>query len=134
MKEAGYGRIVFVESMSVKQPVENLVLSNSLRMAVIGMAKTLSREIASSGITVNVMAPGYHATPAIDRLVAKKMEQSGKPEREIIEGFTSSVPVGFMGSTADFASLAAWLMSPHSRYITGQTISVDGGAISGSMG
>jgi 3-oxoacyl-[acyl-carrier protein] reductase len=134
MKEAGYGRMLYVESISVKQPVENLVLSNSLRMAVVGMVKTLSNEVANAGVTLNVMAPGYHATAAIDRLVAKKQEQSGMNADEILAGYTSSIPVGFMGSTADFASLACWLLSPHSRYITGQTISVDGGRVAGSMG
>ncbi len=77
MSKAGYGRIVYIESSSVKQPIENLVLSTSLRLAVVGMVKTLSQEIAKSGVTLNILGPGSHNTPAIDRLYHKKSEQTG---------------------------------------------------------
>lgn len=129
-----YGRILFVESATVKQPLENLVLSNSLRAAVVGMVKTLSQEIASSGVTLNVMAPGSHNTPAIDRIYKKKSEQTGLPFEQVKAAAIQQIPVGFLGEAADFASLAAWLLSPSSRFITGQTISVDGGAVRGIMG
>jgi 3-oxoacyl-[acyl-carrier protein] reductase len=69
-----YGRIVFIESMSVKQPVANLVLSNSLRLAVVGFVKTLSQEVSKDGITVNILAPGFHDTPAAQRLFVKRSE------------------------------------------------------------
>jgi 3-oxoacyl-[acyl-carrier protein] reductase len=129
-----YGRILFIESATVKQPLENLVLSNSLRAAVVGMVKTLSQEIASSGVTLNVMAPGSHNTPAIDRIYKKKSEQTGLPFEQVKAAAIQQIPVGFLGEAADFASLAAWLLSPSSRFITGQTISVDGGAVRGIMG
>lgn len=124
-----YGRIVLVESMSVKQPVENLVLSNSLRMAVVGMAKTLANEVGSKGITVNVMAPGYHDTPAMERLFAKKSEVKGIPVEEARKLFEKELMTGRMGDPAEFAMLAAWLLSPLSAYITGQTFTVDGGLV-----
>lgn len=134
MMAAQYGRIVFVESVSVKQPVENLVLSNSLRMAVVGFVKTLSQEVASKGITLNVLAPGYHNTAAMQRLFAKKAETSGINIDEARKQFEKAIPVGAMGEASEMATLALWLLSPLSRYVTGQTISHDGGIVRGVFG
>ena len=134
MMQYGYGRILFIESSTVKQPLENLVLSNSLRVAVVGMVKTLSQEIAKSGVTLNILGPGFHNTPAIDRIYKKKPEQSGIPFEEVRAAAIQQIPVGALGEAADFASLAIWLLSPFSRFITGQTITVDGGAVKGIMG
>ena len=133
MMEAGYGRMLYIESSSVKQPIENLVLSNSLRLAVTGMVKTLSQEIARSGVTLNILGPGSHNTPAIDRVYLKKSEQAGLPFDEVKKNAISQIPVGTLGDPADFASLALWLLSPLSRYVTGQTITVDGGMIKGTL-
>ena len=132
--DRSYGRLLFIESMSVKQPVDNLVLSNSMRLAVVGFVKTLSSEIASHGITMNILAPGFHDTPRIGALLKKNADLEGMSEEEVKKGFVSQIKVGFMGDSADFGSLGAWLLSPHSRYLTGQTISVDGGVIKGTMG
>ena len=129
-----YGRYLFIESISVKQPVPNLVLSTSLRMAVTGFVKTLSDEIALKGITANVMAPGMHMTPALERLIRKNSEVEGISFEEAKEKIIDGVPVKKTGSVDDFGSLALWLLSPWSSYITGQTISVDGGAVRGAMG
>ena len=129
-----YGRFLFVESMSVKQPVENLVLSNSLRLSVVGFVKTLSQEIADKKITLNILAPGYHDTQAMHRLFVKKSEVSNISVEEARKQFESEIKMGEMGSPDEFASLAIWLLSPLSRYITGQTISVDGGLIKSSFG
>lgn len=134
MEKQGYGRLLFSESVSVKQPVENLVLSNSMRMAVVGAAKTLSQEIAGSGITVNILAPGYHETNALKRLYRKKSESKGITEAKAREEFIESVPVGYIGKTVDYASIAIWLLSPHSSYITGQTFSIDGGIVGHAFG
>ncbi len=134
MMSRSYGRILFIESMSVKQPVENLVLSNSMRLAVVGYVKTLSTEIGKHGITLNILAPGYHDTPRIASLLKKNASLKGVSEMEIRSGFESQINVGFMGDPADFGALGAWLLSPQARYITGQTISVDGGVIKGTMG
>lgn len=129
MINQNYGRILYIESASVKQPMENLVLSNSLRVAVVGMVKTLSQEIANSGVTLNVLAPGSHNTPAIDRIYQKKSEQTGLSFEEVKQKAVARIPVGALGEAEDFASLALWLLSPLSRYVTGQTISVDGGSV-----
>ncbi len=127
MQQSGYGRILFIESSSVKQPLENLVLSTSLRLALVGFAKSYAQEVAAGGVTINVLAPGSHDTPALDRVYKKKSEQTGQPIEAIRQAAAHQIPVGALGEAADFASLAVWLLSPHSRYITGQTISVDGG-------
>ena len=133
-RQQEYGRILFLESSSVKQPIENLVLSTSLRLGVVGYAKTLSEEMADKGITVNILAPGFHDTNALKRLFVKKAESQGISEDEAREEFINNTKVGFIGDPADLASLAAWLLSQNSRYITGQTISVDGGVIKGVFG
>jgi 3-oxoacyl-[acyl-carrier protein] reductase len=129
-----YGRYLFIESISVKQPVPNLVLSTSLRMAVTGFVKTLSDEIALKGITANVMAPGMHMTPALERVIRKSSEVNGISFEEAKEKIIDNIPVKKTGGVDDFGSLALWLLSPWSSYITGQTISVDGGAVRGAMG
>ena len=129
-----YGRLLFIESSSVKQPIENLVLSNAMRLAVVGYAKTLSQEVARKGISINVLAPGSHATPAINRLIQKKTVQMGISPEEARKQHMDQTGVGFFGEAADLAGLALWLLSPQSRFITGQTISVDGGTIKGIMG
>ena len=129
MMTQNYGRILYIESSSVKQPLENLVLSNSLRVAVVGMVKTLSQEIAKSGVTLNILGPGSHNTPAIDRIYKKKSEQTGLPFDEVKQNAITQIPVGALGEADDFASLALWLLSPMSRYITGETITVDGGMV-----
>ncbi|MEQ8525057.1 SDR family oxidoreductase [Gracilimonas sp.] len=133
-KRYEYGRILFVESQSIKQPIPSLVLSNSFRAAVAGFAKTLSLEIAQEGITVNLLAPGSHETPAIDRVIQKRAEESGKSFDEVKADMEKSIPVGRMGTGEEFATLATWLLSPHSGYVTGQTISHDGGNIKGLFG
>jgi len=129
-----YGRIVYIESVSVKQPVENLVLSNSLRLAVVGFVKTLSQEIADQGITLNILAPGYHATPAMERLFAHKSMLLGITPSEAREQYESETKMSKLGKPENLASLAIWLLSPQSSFITGQTISVDGGLVKGTMG
>ncbi len=129
-----YGRIVYIESKSVKQPIENLVLSNSLRLAVVGFVKTLSQEIADKGITLNVMAPGFHDTPAAYRLYVKRSEVEGISIEQAKEKYESEIKVGRIGDVLEFGTLGVWLLSPLSGYITGQTISVDGGSVKGTMG
>ncbi len=124
-----YGRLLFIESQSVKQPIENLVLSNSMRMAVVGFAKTLSREIASKGVTVNIIAPGSHDSPAIERVVKSVAEHNNLSLNGAKEQMSKAVPVGRMGKPEELASLAAWILSGHAGFVTGQTISHDGGNI-----
>lgn len=130
----GEGRFILVESASVKQPVANLVLSNAMRMAVVGFVKTLSQEVAADGITLNILAPSFHDTPRVQSLVKNNSERQGTSEAQTRAQMLAQVPVGFMGGAGDFGRLAAWLFSPYSRFLTGQTISVDGGAIKGAFG
>ncbi|MEP3207958.1 MAG: SDR family oxidoreductase [Maribacter sp.] len=132
--EQNYGRLLYIESVSVKQPVENLVLSNSMRLAIVGYVKTLSQEIGTSGVTLNILGPGYHATQRMENLFKKNSELKGVSEAEIRSTFAKQTATGRIGKPQDFASLAIWLLSPHSQYITGQTISVDGGLVKGAMG
>ncbi len=129
LRKNSYGRLLYIESASVKQPIENLVLSNSMRMAVVGMIKSLALDLASEGITLNIMAPGYHETKAVKRLVTKKSEKENISYEEAKSQINSGIPLGFMGSPDDFGSLATWLLSEKSRYITGQTINIDGGVV-----
>jgi 3-oxoacyl-[acyl-carrier protein] reductase len=134
MMDKGYGRLLYIESVSTKQPVENLVLSNAMRLAVTGYVKTLSQEIGGLGVTLNILGPGYHATQRMENLFAKNSELKGVPEAEIRKTFSDQTAVKQIGKPEDFASLAAWLLSPHSRYMNGQTITVDGGLVKGIMG
>lgn len=132
--EKGYGRMLFVESKSVKQPLPALTLSNAFRAGVVGFTKTLSSEVAPDGVTVNVMAPGAHDTPAIERVIKNSSGKKGISYDKAREEMEEGIPVRRMGTAEEFASLAAWLLSAHSGYVTGQTISHDGGAISGLFG
>lgn len=128
-----YGRFLFLESMSVKQAVPNLVLSNSLRMSVAGMVKTVATEVAEYGVTLNLIGPGYHDTGALQRLIRKKSEQDGKSYEEAKDTIVHEIPTGFPGDPHDFASLAVWLLSPLSKYVTGQVFFVDGGMIRSTL-
>lgn len=132
--EKKYGRLLFVESKSVKQPVENLVLSNSMRLAVVGFVKTLSQEVAHQGITMNIMAPGYHDTPAMERIFAKKASVNKISINEARKSIESEIAMGKMGDPKDFAQMALLLLSPASNFINGQTISIEGGLIKGTFG
>ncbi|MEO1450648.1 MAG: SDR family oxidoreductase [Bacteroidota bacterium] len=134
LQAAKYGRILLIESVSVKQPMPNLVLSNAFRSAVVSYIKTLSREVAGDGITMNILAPGWHETSAINRIIDKRIELSGQSRAEILTGIEATIPTGNMGNPADMAELGVWLLSEGSRYMTGQTITVDGGSVQGLFG
>jgi len=132
-EEQAYGRILVIESSSVKQPIENLVLSTSLRLAIVGFVKTLVQENNFPGITMNIIAPGSHDTPAIARIIedlSKKQDISFDEAKKALE---NKIPARKLGNPTDFASLATWLLSPLSNFVTGQTISVDGGIIKATI-
>ena len=127
MKERGWGRIVQITSVSVVQPVENLMLSSVLRPAVQALTKVLSDDAAAFGVTVNSVAPGFHNTSAVQRLIAKKVEQSGCSAEDVIAGWTNEIPAGRLGEPGELAALILFLMSQRAGYLTGQCIVSDGG-------
>lgn len=131
MAERGWGRIINLTSITVKQPVENLILSNSIRMAVIGWAKTLSLEFAHLGVTVNNIATGYTLTERINELATVKAEQSGKSVDEVINSMAANIPMKRMAKPEEIASAVAFLAGDSAGYITGVTLPVDGGYILG---
>jgi 3-oxoacyl-[acyl-carrier protein] reductase len=129
----GFGRFLYIESSAVKQPIENLILSTSMRLAVVGMVKTLSQESADKGITFNVLAPGYHYTPAVERLVLKKSETGKISRKEALAQIENSIPMKRTGNIDHFASLAIWLLSPLADYVTGQVYTIDGGVVKSTL-
>ena len=127
LKQSGQGRIVFITSISVRQPIPNLILSNSLRAGVTGLAKTLSREVAPDGITVNCLAPDAILT---DRMRSLAASAGGDPEEQL-KRRAAEAPMGRFGDPAEFGATCAFLCSRQAGYITGQTIGVDGGSLIG---
>jgi 3-oxoacyl-[acyl-carrier protein] reductase len=133
MKERRWGRILNITSISVKQPVENLVLSNSIRAAVTGFARTLANEVASFGITVNNLLPGYTRTERVDELAAATSRMRGTEPQAIFAEWERQIPMGRLGEPRELAALAAFLASDRAGYITGTSIPVDGGWIKGLL-
>jgi 3-oxoacyl-[acyl-carrier protein] reductase len=129
MKERRWGRIINITSIAVKQPVDNLILSNSVRAAVTGFARTLANEVASSGITVNNVMPGYTRTDRVTSLAAKNAELRGTTPEEQLGIFEKQIPMGRLGESREFAAMVAFLASEQASYVTGQSIAVDGGWI-----
>jgi 3-oxoacyl-[acyl-carrier protein] reductase len=133
MKERRWGRILNVTSIAAKQPVDNLMLSNSLRSAVTGFARTLATEVASFGVTVNNLLPGFTATERMVELSEVSAAKEGITAEQALKRFTASVPMGRMAEPREFAALAAFLASERASYITGQSMAVDGGWIRALM-
>lgn len=131
MQEAGWGRIVFVTSMAVREPVPVLALSNAVRMAVHGFAKSLSKQIASDGITVNCVLPGRIATDRVASLDRLAADAAGRSVDEIQTAGRRSIPAQRYGDPAEFGAVVAFLCSSQAAYVTGASVPVDGGASSG---
>lgn len=129
MKERGWGRILNVTSIAVKQPVDNLILSNSVRAAVTGFARTLANEIAPHGITINNLMPGYTRTERVVELSESNARARDTTPEEILAQWEREIPMGRLGEPREFAALAAFLASERASYITAQSIAVDGGWI-----
>lgn len=129
MKERRWGRILNITSIAVKQPVDNLMLSNSLRAAVTGFARTLANETATHGITVNNILPGYTRTERIEELAKAASEREGISAAEAAAKWEAEIPMKRLGEPREFAALAAFLVSERASYITGTSIPVDGGWI-----
>ena len=131
MKQRRFGRILNVTSITVKQPVENLILSNALRAAVTGMARTLASEVAPFGVTVNNLLPGYTRTERLSELASATAARSGGAVSDFYERLEREIPAKRLGEPRELAALAAFLASERAGYVTGQSIAVDGGWIRG---
>lgn len=129
MKKRGWGRILNITSIAAKQPVDGLILSNSIRAAVTGFAKTLANEVATYGITVNNILPGYTATDRVKLLARSTAAEEGISSAEVRKRWEAQIPMKRLGKPEEFAALAAFLVSERASYITGSSIAVDGGWI-----
>jgi 3-oxoacyl-[acyl-carrier protein] reductase len=133
MRRRGGGRIIHITSVAVKQPVPGLMLSNAVRTAVVGFAKTLARELAADRITVNCVAPGYTRTSRVVQLAEAAAAREGMPVQEMERRTVANVPMARLGEPRELADLIAFLASDRSGYTTGTVIQVDGGAVAGLL-
>jgi 3-oxoacyl-[acyl-carrier protein] reductase len=131
MKERRWGRIVVMTSLSVKQPIDNLALSNAVRLAVVGMAKGLSRDLAPYNITVNITAPGFIATDRLKELFEARARKEGTTAEEVEASVVSTIPMGRLGEPREMGELVAFLASEKASYLTGSVIQLDGGLYRG---
>ena len=128
MQTQGFGRILTVASSGVFEPIPNLALSNTLRAALVGWNKTLATEVASYGVTANMLLPGRIHTDRIDELDAANAKKAGKTVDEVRAASVKSIPAGRLGKVEEFAAAAAFLCSVPASYVTGTMMRVDGGA------
>lgn len=133
MRARKWGRIINITSYSVKQPMPQMVLSNSIRMSVVGWAKTLSNEVASQGITVNNVCPGWTRTGRVDQLLKARAQASGVELEELEQSLIDTIPCQRIGDVNEFADVVAFLASANASYVTGTTLPVDGGSVSAAM-
>jgi 3-oxoacyl-[acyl-carrier protein] reductase len=131
MQKKRWGRILTITSITTKQPVSDLVLSNSVRAAVVGLVKSLANEFGKDGILVNNVAPGFTATDRLKSLAQTRSAASGQSQSEIFEAWASDSAVKRLGEPREVAETILWLASQRASYITGQTILVDGGVYKG---
>lgn len=131
MQRHRWGRIVTITSVSVKQPVADLVLSNSVRAAVVGLVKSLSNEFGKDGILVNNVAPGFTATERLQELAQVRALAMGSLPQQVSDGWAAETPVKRLGTPEEIANAIVWLASERASYITGQTILADGGIYRG---
>ncbi|MBX2974694.1 MAG: SDR family oxidoreductase [Ignavibacteriaceae bacterium] len=131
MKENKWGRIINITSISVHQPIDNLILSNSFRAAVTGMSKTLSTQLARFNITVNNVAPGFTLTERITELAKNRASVAGKTIEEVIRDMTKEIPAGRMATTEEIAGAVLYFASNQAAYTTGNSLHIDGGLVKG---
>ena len=127
MKKAGYGRIINIISTSVKIPIRGLGVSNTVRGAVAGWAKTISTELAPFGITVNNVLPGSTLTGRIESVIQSQALKSGRSEEDVRKAMIAEIPAGRMADAKEVAAVAAFLATPAAGYVNGTSIPVDGG-------
>jgi 3-oxoacyl-[acyl-carrier protein] reductase len=129
MRAKRWGRVITSASSGVIAPIPNLGVSNTLRSALLGWSKSLAREVARDGITVNVVVPGRIATDRIQFLDAEKAKREGRPVDQVAAESTASIPLGRYGRPEEYADVIAFLASAQASYVTGSTVRVDGGLI-----
>jgi 3-oxoacyl-[acyl-carrier protein] reductase len=127
MRKNRWGRLLTITSVSVKQPIDGLLLSNSLRAAVTGLARTLANEFGPDGITVNNVCPGYTTTERLNELADTLARNSGAPREQIFKNWSAQVPLGRLARPEEFAAVVTFLASERASYVNGATITVDGG-------
>lgn len=133
LRQRGGGRIINVTSVAVKQPVDNLMLSNSIRAAVVGFSKTLANEVARDRILVNCVAPGYTRTDRVTEIVQASARRESLDESEIERRLVAGIPLGRMGEPDEFGAVVAFLASEKASFITGSVIAIDGGSVKGLL-
>jgi 3-oxoacyl-[acyl-carrier protein] reductase len=131
MQRNRWGRIITITSITTKQPVADLVLSNAVRAAVVGLVKSLANEFGKDGILVNNVGPGFTATDRLKELAKARSNASGKPEQEFLDGWAADAPLKRLGDPRELADTIVWLASERASYVTGQTVLVDGGMYKG---
>jgi 3-oxoacyl-[acyl-carrier protein] reductase len=131
MQQRKWGRFIAITSMAVKQPIDGLILSNSIRLAVVGLVKSLSNEYARDNVLVNNLCPGYTLTARHEEFAERQAEAEKVGRAEIIERWSRQIPLGRLATPEEFANVAVFLASERASYITGTSISVDGGAVKG---
>jgi len=133
MKANSWGRIIAVTSISVKQPIANLLLSNMARAGLTGFLKTVSTELAPFGITVNALLPGTHKTSRIEQLARDTAARENKSAEDVYRDMKAAIPSKTIGDPDDFGAAAAFLASTRAGYITGQNLLIDGGRYTGLL-
>jgi len=131
MQKKQWGRIITITSITTKQPVSDLVLSNAVRTGVVGLVRSLANEFGKDGILVNNVGPGFTATDRLKELAKTRSAASGKAEQEIFDAWASDSALKRVGEPREVAETILWLASDRASYVTGQTILVDGGLYKG---
>jgi|SRR5579864_3137213 len=131
MQRHRWGRIITITSVTVKQPVAELIMSNAVRAAVVGLVKSLSNEFGKDGILVNNVAPGYTATERLGELAGVRALAAGTTPEQILAAWAAEIPARRLGDPQDIADVIVWLASERAAYVTGQTVLADGGIYRG---
>ena len=131
MQRQHWGRIITITSITTKQPIPDLVLSNAVRAAVVGLVKSLANEFGKDGILVNNVGPGFTATDRLKELAKTRSTATGKTEQEILDSWAADAPLKRIGEPRELAETIVWLASERASYVTGQTVLVDGGMYKG---
>ncbi len=133
MKKQNWGRIINLTSVSVKQPIDSLILSNTARLGIVGLARTLANQYAKNNITVNNVAPGYVLTDRVRQLFETKAQQENRSIEEVTREITKQIPMGRLGKPEEIGDVFAFLASERASYITGVTLQVDGGFVRAAL-